>query len=114
LHERGIFHLNQIADEQQTSIWSQGWKDAQALNLDDHLTVPWNAYIKALKIGHIRIKDQEDELVWKLSPFGVYTPKDGYSFLMINLLQQVPDWWWKGIWKSKCPLKERLFMWCLL
>jgi hypothetical protein len=35
LHERGIFHLIQIADEQHSSIWSQGWQDAQALNLEE-------------------------------------------------------------------------------
>jgi hypothetical protein len=101
-------------DYQQTSIWSQGWKDAQALNLEEHFTVPWNDYIQALKISHIRINDQEDELLWQLSPFGVYSPKEGYSFLMTILQQQVPEWWWKGIWKVKCPLKARLFMWCLL
>jgi ribonuclease HI len=33
---------------------------------------------------------------------------------MTNLLQKSLVWWWKGIWKSKCPLKPRLFMWCLL
>jgi hypothetical protein len=27
-HEIGFFHLNQIANEQQTTIWIQGWKDA--------------------------------------------------------------------------------------
>jgi hypothetical protein len=101
LHEMGFFHLNQIADEQQTTIWRQGWKDAQALNLEEQLSVHWSAYIRSLQLSHIKIKDQDDELIWKFSPFGVYTPKDGYSFLMINLRPQAPDWWWKGVWKSK-------------
>jgi hypothetical protein len=114
LHERGFFHLNQIVDDQQTSIWNQGWQDAQAMNLEEHFIVPWNEYIRALKLIHIRINDQEDELLWQLSPFGVYSPKEGYTFLMSFLHQQVPEWWWKGIWKAKCPLKARVFMWCLL
>jgi hypothetical protein len=75
---------------------------------------PWNEFIRALKLSHIIIKDQEDELIWHLSPFGVYSPKEGYSFLSSARIQQVPDWWWKGIWKEKFPLKARLFMWCLL
>jgi hypothetical protein len=106
LHERGFFHLNQIADEQQTSIWSQGWKDAQALNLEDHFTIPWNDYIWALKISHIRIKYQEDELLWKLSPFRVYSPKDGYSFLMTNLLQQVPTGGGRGYGNPNVLLRK--------
>jgi ribonuclease HI len=56
----------------------------------------------------------EDELVWQLSPFGDYSPKLGYSHLIIELQQQEPSWWWKGIWKVKCPLKEKNFMWCLI
>lgn len=65
-------------------------------------------------MSHIKLKYQDDELIWKFKPFRVYAPKDGYSFLMINLKPQAPDWWWKGVWKSKCPLKAQMFMWCLI
>jgi hypothetical protein len=63
LHERGIIHLNQIIDEHQTTLWSQGWKDSHALDLGDHHTTSWNSYIRFLKLGHFKIKYQEDELV---------------------------------------------------
>jgi hypothetical protein len=49
LHELGDFHLNQIVDEQKTTIWSQGWKDTQVMILDERLSVHWSAYIKSLK-----------------------------------------------------------------
>jgi len=84
------------------------------MNLEDHFTVPWNDYIHALKISHIKINDKEYEILWQLSLLWVYTSKEGYSFLMTNLHQQSPEWWWKGFWKVKSPLKARLFMWCLL
>lgn len=37
LHNHGIHHLNQIED--QTSIWSQGWKPAQQLNIPPEYSV---------------------------------------------------------------------------
>ena len=80
-HERGIFHISQIVDEQHSSIWSQGWQDAQALNLEDPFIAPWNEFIRELKLSHIIIKDQGDEIIWNLNPFGVDSPKEGYSYL---------------------------------
>ena len=82
-----------------------------SLNL---LSENWDQYIEALRREHIRIYDMEDELVWKHSPFGDYSPKLGYSHLIIELQQQEPSWWWKEIWKVKCPLKEKNSMWCLI
>jgi hypothetical protein len=29
-------------------------------------------------------------------------------------LQQNPKWWWKGLWKQKCPQKAKIFMWAAL
>jgi hypothetical protein len=56
----------------------------------------------------------EDELVWKKSPHGVYTPKMGYIALNVDLLQREPSWWWRGLWKLKAPLKSKIFMWSTL
>jgi hypothetical protein len=33
---------------------------------------------------------------------------------MIDLHNQEPVWWWKGLWKIKCPLKAHIFMWFLI
>jgi hypothetical protein len=53
----------------------------------------------------------EDELVWKKDPLGSYTPKFGYIALNIDLFQQNPSWWWRGLWKLKCPQKAKIFLW---
>jgi hypothetical protein len=74
----------------------------------------WATYTRALKGAHIRISKTKDELVWKNSPHGTYTPKLGYSQLNIDLHQREPSWWWRGLWKIKFPLKARIFMWCLV
>lgn len=32
----------------------------------------------------------------------------------MELYQREPEWWWKGLWKIKCPQKAKIFMWCAL
>jgi hypothetical protein len=114
LHQQGIFYLTQVSDPYTTNIWQQGWKNVETLGLHDPLSEPWNIYIFSLQSSHIRITEEEDELVWKKSPLGNYTPKLGYISLNIDLQQREPTWWWRGLWKIKCPQKEKIFMWCVL
>jgi hypothetical protein len=71
-------------------------------------------YITSLKRSQIRLRDYEDELIWDLTTSGIYTPKDGYIKLNLDLVQREPVWWWKKIWKLACPTKSRLFMWNVL
>ena len=63
---------------------------------------------------HICITNREDELIWKYSLHGSYTPKLGYIQLNIELHLRDPSWWWKGIWKEKFPLNSSIFMWCMI
>jgi hypothetical protein len=109
-----IFFLSQLADPITTTLWSQGWKKANELGLSGAPALQYRNYIKALQIGHIRLTDREDELVWKKDPTGAYSPKLGYIALSLDLFQQQPLWWWKGLWKLKCPHKEKLFLWAAL
>jgi hypothetical protein len=67
-----------------TSIWSQGWKLANQVAMDEGQEVEWNIFTSALSSTHIRLFDQEDELVWEFSPYGTYTPKLGYINLSIG------------------------------
>jgi hypothetical protein len=97
-----------------SSIWAQEWKTGDQVGLDDQFIEVWENYTRSLKNAHIHITEKEDELVWQNSPFGEYTPKLGYTQLMIDLHNQEPVWWWKGLWKIKCPLKAHIFMWCLI
>ena len=72
----------------------------------------WNGYIAILKSSHVRILDDDDTLVSNLYKSGRYTPKEGYAQLMIRDMNHI--WWWKVLWKLKCPLKTKLFCWFLL
>jgi hypothetical protein len=114
LHEKNIYFLSQLADPITTTLWSQGWKKANELGISGAPELHYRNYIKALQLGHIRLSDREDELVWQKDPTGAYTPKLGYIALSLDLFQQQPIWWWKGLWKLKCPQKEKLFLWAAL
>jgi hypothetical protein len=75
------------------------------LGMEEGYEITWENYTRALKLAHICLMDKEDELVWALDPFKVYTPKMGYIQLNIDLHLRDPEWWWKGLWKLSCPLK---------
>jgi len=95
-------------------VWGQEWKGALQLGLGEEYATGWNDYIIALKAGHIQLSDREDELVWTHNIHGIYMPKASYIQIYIDIPHREPSWWWKGIWEIKCPLKSRLFLWCLI
>jgi len=114
LEDRGITTLGQLADEQHSTIWAQGWRSARSLRLEDLLVPDFELYIAGLKRSHIRLRDKEDELIWDEDPSGIYTPKAGYLALSTELTPTETKWWWKKLWKIKCPPKSKLFMWTVL
>jgi len=88
----------------------QGWRSALSLGLNGDYVDLLGNYISSLRNGHIILPDREDELVWQKEPLGSYTPKFGYIALNIDPIQQNPRWWWKGLWKMKCPQKFKIYM----
>jgi hypothetical protein len=78
LHELGYFHLHQITNTTRTTIWDKPGRMHNRL-VEGGFFWSWSDYIRALKLGHIRITEREDELVWKHNPHGIYTPKAGYT-----------------------------------
>jgi hypothetical protein len=114
LNDNDIHYLNQVSAQERTNFWGQGWMNATQVGLYILFNEAWDHFIESLQRAHIRLSNMEDELVWKLAPSGNYSPKLGYSQLIIGFKQQEPSWWWKGIQKVKCPLKEKIFMWCLI
>jgi hypothetical protein len=110
----GIESLNNLVDPRLTTLWSQGWKEANRLGLSDDEVIELERYINLLKISQIRLRDCEDELIWDSTPSGFYTPKLGYLKLNSDLAQRETVWWWGKLWKLKCPAKTRLFMWNVL
>jgi hypothetical protein len=71
-------------------------------------------YILALRRENICLTEGEDELIWDGDPGGIYTPKAGYVQLSIEPLQQDEKWWWRKLWKQKCPAKGKLLAWSIL
>jgi hypothetical protein len=108
LHNQGFFSLHQIAEPKETTIWHQAWKSAEQVGLEEVQNVSWSNYIQALKSSHIKITKRDDELVWQSAPHGVYTLQLGYIQLNINQYNREPLWWWKGLWKIKCPQNVKI------
>ena len=114
IHLQVLYHLDQIVDPASTTFWNQGWMDAHRLGLRDAQVDAWNVYVNALWSSHLRLTDRPDELILNSALEGIYTPKLGYIQLIDDLQNRDPQWWWKGLRKSKCPQKARIFMWCLI
>eukprot|EP00253_Pinus_taeda_P011344 PITA_11344 len=114
LDRKGIHTLNQVEKVGLSTLWGQAWKNAVDLGLDFRWHNEWSSFIEELHRSNVRIKSEPDALLWAHSKSGNYSPKEGYAFLMDQKGWQVPEWWSRKLWKLKCPLKSRVFLWCLL
>jgi hypothetical protein len=104
-----IYYLAQVGDPTTSNIWQQGWKNGQMLGLTGDEQTQWDRYIWALRRANICLTDREDELLWDGDPGGVYTPKEGYVQLSVDLHQRETIWWWKKLWKQRCPAKGKIW-----
>ena len=92
---------------------AQQWFTAESIGFTYPQEIDvWNGYVAILKSSHVRISTDDDALVWNLSKSSRYSPKEGYAQLMIRDMDHI--WWWKVLWKMRCPLKTKLFCWFLL
>eukprot|EP00253_Pinus_taeda_P034952 PITA_34952 len=114
LGSRGIFTLNQVEKMGQSNIWGQAWKSAEDLGLNIRWHPEWSTYVDELHRSHVRLNNDHDNLMWAHGKTGVYSPKDGYSFLMEKKGWSAPEWWSNNLWKLKCPMKSKIFLWCML
>ena len=114
LGHRGITTLNHLADPRPAEPWVQSWRRANSLGLRARETVYVETYIRELVRAHIILSDQVDSLVWEAAPGGDYTAKAGYLLLSAGVEQREEVWWWRPLWRLKCPAKTKLFMWCVL
>eukprot|EP00253_Pinus_taeda_P024113 PITA_24113 len=114
LDHKGIYTLNQVEKVGFSTLWGQAWKSAVELGLDFRWHHEWSSFIEELHRSNVRINLEPDVLLWAYSKSGKYSPKEGYAFLMDQKGWQEPEWWSSKLWKLKCPLKSRVFLWCLL
>jgi hypothetical protein len=74
-----------------------------------------NQFMHSLKHNAIKIKDEEDKLIWcKNKVFRNYTTKLGYEAKVEEEAKNERKCWWKNIWKLNCPRKMRIFIWLIL
>ena len=114
LHLVGFYFLSDIGIPGLTCLMVQQWFNAEFIGFTDpqEITV-WNGYIAILKTSHVRFSNDDDALVWNLSKTGHYSPKEGYAQLMLNREVEY-TWWWRVLWKLKCPLKTKKICWFIL
>jgi hypothetical protein len=110
LDRGGYYYLAQVVDPLNTTLWQQGWKNGRTLGLNEPEALLWDRYLRALRRENIRLSEREDELIWEGDPGGIYTPKAGYAQLSIEPLQQDEKWWWRKLWKQKCPAKGKILV----
>ena len=90
LKQKGLNSLNSLADHPSTTLWAQGWKTASTLNLNTDDSTELENYRNSFFHSQIRIREQEDKLVWDKNESGIYTPNEGYSQLMQELSEAKP------------------------
>ena len=103
-----------MADPGSLSMWHQGCFSGQRLGLSDEHLAEWSDYLVVLTNSHIRLSIQEDLMFWYHHSSGEYTPKNGYIQLKLEAQNRPIIWWWKKLWKLKCPAKEKLICWSIL
>lgn len=112
--DKGISKLAHIANPTNTTLWSQGWRAAKDLGLEEGFHETRGTFLNALSKGQICLTEGEDKLVQGTSPFGTYTPNLDYISLNTDRALTDTKWWWKAVWKSKCPSKAKISMWDLM
>ena len=106
LHSTGIFFLKDIGCPGVSYLMEQGWLNDDNLGLVDEQDITcWNGYLTIIKAIHITLTNEVDVLVWNQSKSGKYSPKVGYLQLILDKNEVEISWWWKLLWKIKCPLK---------
>jgi hypothetical protein len=114
LRIKGFDTLDKLADPDATNFWTQGWKLAIGLKLNDADTSELEIYITILKETQVILRDQEEKLVWKQTASGLYTPKEAHDFLIREQVQAELVCWWTKLRRINCPTKSKLFMWSVL
>ena len=114
LHSAGFYSLKDIGSSTVSHLMEQGWLNVEALGfVEAQDIISWTGYLAILKSSHIILKNEVDVLVWNQSKSGKCSPKDGNLHLILEKHEMEIAWWWRMIWKLKCPLKSKIFCWFL-
>jgi len=114
LNNRGIKYLAQIGDPQRSNIFTQAWVTDRQWHLPEDWSAPWQGYIQALTETHIKLQEEEDELIWAPAKSGSYTPKLGYLKLIEAKKPDILKSWWRDVWQLQAQPRARLLMWSII
>ena len=114
LNNRGIKYLAQIGDLQRSTIFTQAWVTDRQWHLTAEWTEYWKGYIQALTESHIKLHEEEDELIWGPAKSGIYAPKLGYLKLIEAKKPDIQKNWWNDIWQLQAQPRARLLMWNII
>ena len=98
LGQRGIYTLNQIDKWGGTIIWAQARQSTEDLRLDRQWEQEWQYYIQELDQSKVRIKDFLDSFCRVHKKLGIYSPKEGYGYIMKHRERGAQEWWFKSMW----------------
>ena len=102
LRDIGLSKVTHIASPTNSTIWRQGWIFFEELGLEEEFIEEWSIYMNPLIASHIRFPDRE-ELIWIIFSTRTYPRNLGYISLMVFIVLTEFKWWWKAMWKTKCP-----------
>ena len=114
LHSAGYFFFKDVGTLTVSYLMEQGWLSSDDLGLVENLDInAWNGYLTILKSSHIRLRNEEDVLVWNEAKSNKYSPKVEQMHLILEQHEREIEWWWNMFWHMKCPLKSKIFVWSL-
>jgi hypothetical protein len=90
--------------------WQQKWLSWEEIRSGEDLAKAWKSYTETLKDRNVKIGEYEDQSLWSINPSRTYTPKLGYRSLDEKGFVGQLVWWWRIIWKLRCPSKNKIFM----
>jgi hypothetical protein len=60
------------------------WKLWREIGVEEEDAFIWKRYTDDLKNIFVKIRDEEDQLIWSQNPIGEYVPKIGYKTLVVE------------------------------
>jgi hypothetical protein len=75
LRNKGYFNLRQVANWARSTTWHQQWLSWEEIGLGAEYVEEWKRYTDLLIVNNVRLKEEEDQLIWSLNPTGAYVPK---------------------------------------
>lgn len=114
LNNRGIRYIGQLGDHQNSTFLSQAWFSEKNWNIPIEWDRTWQNFLQALTESHVRLNNEDDELIWGHSKKRQYSSKQGYDIIVADSKSESIRRWWKSLWKLKAPMRTRLLMWSIL